>query len=66
MASQSQPAALKAMTVTQLARAAGVSKPHISMILSGRRRPSYAMGVRLAHVLRITIPQLYAELSSIN
>ena len=46
------------LTLSQLARATGVSQPHLSNVEAGRRRPSPGLLGRLAHELRVPIVAL--------
>ena len=46
------------LTLSQLARAAGVSQPHLSNVEAGRRRPSPGLLGRLAHELRVPVVAL--------
>lgn len=48
------------MSLSQLARAAGVSQPHLSNVEAGRRRPSPALVLRLAQALRVPVVALLA------
>jgi transcriptional regulator with XRE-family HTH domain len=50
------------LTVSALARRAGVSQPHLSNIERGRRQPSPELIGRLAGALRVPIVALLAEL----
>lgn len=46
------------LTLSQLARASGVSQPHLSNVEAGRRRPSPGLLGRLAHELRVPVVAL--------
>ena len=48
------------MSLSQLARAADVSQPHLSNVEAGRRRPSPELTLRLADVLRVPVVALLA------
>jgi transcriptional regulator with XRE-family HTH domain len=49
------------LSLSQLARAAEVSQPHLSNVEAGRRRPSAALTVRLAQELRVPVVALLAS-----
>jgi len=47
----------------EIARALGISRSHIGMIVSGKRRPSVTLATRLAQVLRVDVGTLIADLN---
>lgn len=51
----------KGMTQVQLAKAAGITQPTLSLIESGRARASFRVAVRLALALEISVDSLITE-----
>lgn len=49
------------MSVSELARQAGTSQPHLSNIEGGRRSASPALLRQLAKVLKVPLPALLAD-----
>lgn len=52
------------LSLTELARAAGISQPHLSNLEHGHRQASPATVRRLADALRVPMPALLAEAES--
>lgn len=48
------------------ARAVGVTLPHLSRVLSGKRKPSLELASRLASHLGVTLDRLYVELAVVQ
>jgi transcriptional regulator with XRE-family HTH domain len=49
------------LSLTELARTAGISQPHLSNLERGRRQASPATVRRLADALRVPVPALLAD-----
>lgn len=49
----------RGMTQADLARAAGVSKPHVSLVLNGERNPGMDFLEGVAKALRLPIDEVY-------
>lgn len=51
-------------SISALARAAGVDRSHVSLILSGKRTPSLPVAYRLSRTMGITMEELYMRVQA--
>lgn len=49
------------ISISSIASAAGVDKSHVSMILSGKRMPSFPVAKRMAEAMGMTMDELYDQ-----
>ena len=48
--------------ITELAQSVGCDRSHISMILRGKRQPSFPLAKRISVELGVTLDELYDKL----